>query len=94
MDLIGNDAVLVTHDGEVVSVDSLTGKITVFYFAAAWCGDCRKFTPMLRDFYVHAHRLGIEIVLVSSDPDESQRAAHMRDSHGPWLSLRSVILYG
>lgn len=33
------------------AAEALTGKVVALYFSAHWCGDCVRFTPILKDFY-------------------------------------------
>ena len=40
----------------------LRGKVTVFFFWAHWCGDCRKQRPILLDLYRKYNGKGLEIV--------------------------------
>ena len=40
----------------------LRGKVTVFFFWAHWCPDCRKQRPILMDLYEKYHAEGLEIV--------------------------------
>lgn len=44
------------------TVADLRGKVTVFFFWAHWCSDCRKQRPILMDLYERYHVKGLEIV--------------------------------
>eukprot|EP01116_Phalansterium_solitarium_P015411 TRINITY_DN34047_c0_g1_i1.p1 TRINITY_DN34047_c0_g1~~TRINITY_DN34047_c0_g1_i1.p1 ORF type:complete len:186 (+),score=25.62 TRINITY_DN34047_c0_g1_i1:24-581(+) len=68
---------------------SLSGKTIGLYFSAAWCGPCRQFTPILKDFHQDLTDDGkpFEIVFVSSDRSVRDQIAYMKSEHGPWLTL-------
>ncbi|CAF2639132.1 unnamed protein product [Rotaria sp. Silwood2] len=62
------------------------GKIIGLYFSAHWCGPCRKFTPLLTEFYKsHAEKKNFEIIFISSDNDEDSFKEYYKDM--PWLAL-------
>ncbi len=60
------------------------------YFSAGWCGPCRKFTPRLRDFYnqTKSSHDRYEIIFVSSDRNERDMQAYMKEAAMPWPALR------
>ncbi len=57
------------------------------YFSAHWCPPCRKFTPVLADFYKKVNENGkqLEIVFVSLDNDPDQFKEYYDQM--PWLTL-------
>ncbi|CAF1099454.1 unnamed protein product [Rotaria sp. Silwood1] len=62
------------------------GKIIGLYFSAHWCPPCRKFTPILVEFYkTHAEKKNFEIIFISSDRDENSFNEYYNDM--PWLVL-------
>uniref|UniRef100_A0A914XDZ6 Thioredoxin domain-containing protein n=1 Tax=Plectus sambesii TaxID=2011161 RepID=A0A914XDZ6_9BILA len=71
--------------GEVALKDKIVG----IYFSAHWCGPCRHFTPVLKDFYDALIKNGaeFEIVFVSSDGSEDDLKKYMEESHGNWYFL-------
>merc|ERR1712137_512795 len=78
--------VLRKPDGSAAGPEAIGGKILGLYFSAHWCPPCRAFTPQLADFYrnLKAQRDDFEIIFVSSDKTEEERAY---SSSMPWLSI-------
>ncbi|GFZ10482.1 hypothetical protein Acr_21g0010810 [Actinidia rufa] len=75
-----------------VPVGSLTGKTVGLYFSAQWCLPGIKFTPKLISIYEKIKELVVgnenedfEIVLVSSDRDQTEFVSHFNSM--PWLAL-------
>lgn len=70
---------------EVLNTDDTS--IVALYFSAHWCPPCKRFTPMLTDFYNAAKeaKCGIEIVFVSSDRNQEE----FDEYYGamPWLAM-------
>lgn len=63
--------------------------LTLLYFTASWCPPCKRFTPMLQDFYARANSKStrVEILFVpceaSTDPAENAaQAKEYYDSKG------------
>ena len=81
-------ATLQTKTGEKRSLTSYP-KVVLLYFSAHWCPPCRKFTPLLRDFYeeVNDENKQVEIVFVSADKTVEEHAKYFSDSHGDWLTV-------
>lgn len=74
----------------LVSTLALTGKesaiVSIFFFDCFRCPPCRRFTPLLIDFYnKHAAEKKFEIIFVSSDSDEESFEDYYKDM--PWLKL-------
>lgn len=61
-------------------------KYFAFYQSAMWCPPCRKFTPVLVDFYNKQKRRGaaFELVFVSSDRSEDDMADYMSEYNMTW----------
>lgn len=82
---------LVKKSKEQVSVDeALADKEVVgFYFSAHWCPPCRRFTPILADFYEELMEASspFEIIFVSSDRSEDALFDYMNEAHGDWLAV-------
>ena len=64
-------------------------KLIGLYFSAAWCPECRKFTPKLVAYYnkVAAAHPEFEVLFISNDKSPSAMEAYMRDSQMPWPAL-------
>merc|ERR1712087_760996 len=73
--------------GETSTADALAGKTVGIYFSAHWCPPCRGFTPQLVESYntMTAAGKAFEIVLVSSDRDESAFSEYFGEM--PWLAV-------
>ncbi|MGZ5503441.1 MAG: thioredoxin-like domain-containing protein [Chthoniobacterales bacterium] len=77
---------LSTFNDEVLDKKKLIG----LYFSAHWCSPCRKFTPMLVDYYnrVAAAHPEFEILFISNDRSGPAMEAYMRDAQMPWPAVR------
>ena len=64
-------------------------KVVLLYFSAHWCPPCRKFTPLLREFYdeVNDENKQVEVVFVSSDKSAEEHEKYFSESHGDWLTV-------
>ena len=82
-----NDSTLLTN-GEPKTVplaDALGGKEFVLLYASAhWCPPCRKFTPMLANWY-RTMKISVEVVFLSCDHDEQGFQGYFREQ--PWLAV-------
>jgi len=82
-------ATLTKADGS--TIDAATAlqqkELVLYYFSAHWCPPCRRFTPMLAEFYKEASQLGVEVVFVSGDQSEDAMISYMKESHGDWLAV-------
>lgn len=72
---------------EISPTEALAGKDHVLmYFSAHWCPPCRRFTPILIEFY---NKLGqeknFEIIFCSLDHDEAEYKEYTADM--PWLCM-------
>lgn len=65
-------------------------KLIALYFAGRWCGQCRKFTPELVDYYnrVAAAHPEFEIVFVSSDRSAAAMEKYMSEGNMPWPAVK------
>jgi nucleoredoxin len=60
------------------------------YFSASWCGPCKRFTPVLADWYLKQRQGNIdpsvfEVLFVSADRNQSDFAAYSADM--PWKTV-------
>ncbi|XP_057259448.1 nucleoredoxin-like protein 1 [Pezoporus wallicus] len=73
---------------------ALENKVLLLYFGSARCPRCRRFAPLLRDFFLrltdefHVERASqLGLVYVSRDETEEQRRAFLRAMPERWLAL-------
>ncbi|MHB8483288.1 MAG: peroxiredoxin family protein [Nitrospiria bacterium] len=55
--------------GDIISLDSLRGKIVLVNFWATWCAPCRSEMPSMEELYRSFDRRNFEILAISSDED-------------------------
>ncbi len=61
-----------------------------FYFSAAWCGPCQKYTPKLVKFYNLMKHLGyknFELIFVSQDHSRKKMKKYVIEKQMKWLVL-------
>ena len=81
----------ILRQNEIIKSDELRlhdNKIICLYFSASWCAPCKKFTPLLIDFYNEINSDNnhlLEIVFVSADVDEKSFQEYY--STMPWLAV-------
>ena len=88
--------------GELVSLASLKGKVTIIDFWASWCRPCRIENPNLVRLYKRMHDKGLEIVGVSLDKNQSSWARAIEDDGLSWNHVSNLkywqdpiaLLYG
>ena len=91
-----------TPNGELVSLVSLKGKVTIIDFWASWCRPCRIENPNLVRLYKRMHDKGLEIVGVSLDKNKSSWARAIEDDGLSWNHVSNLkywqdpiaLLYG
>lgn len=67
--------------------EALEGKTVALYFSAHWCGPCREFTPILKDFYEELEEQNFEIVFISFDESEEELKEYLAEAHGDWYHI-------
>ena len=83
---------IINQEGDNVEWESITGagKYLCLYYSAHWCPPCRKFTPMLAEFYKKLKSTdkgkNAEFIFVSSDSDEASFKDYYKEM--PWLALQ------
>ncbi len=91
-----------TPTGEIISLASLKGKVTIIDFWAAWCRPCRIENPNLVRLYKRMHHKGLEIVGVSLDKNKSSWLRAIEDDGLNWNHVSNLkywqepiaLLYG
>eukprot|EP01059_Diplonema_ambulator_P009352 TRINITY_DN19201_c0_g5_i1.p1 TRINITY_DN19201_c0_g5~~TRINITY_DN19201_c0_g5_i1.p1 ORF type:complete len:333 (+),score=84.79 TRINITY_DN19201_c0_g5_i1:60-1001(+) len=80
--------VLLKRDGTTVEKSVLDGKYVLLYFSAHWCPPCRKFTPVLKQFWedYSSQRSDLAIVFISSDRDELEFKEYF-SHHGDYYAI-------
>lgn len=65
-------------------------KFYIFYYSASWCGPCHQYTPSLVSFYekVKPGNKNFEIVLITSDSEESAMEGYIKEKKMPWPVLK------
>lgn len=79
---------LVNAKGEEVSRDELKGKVVGIYFSAHWCPPCRTFTPSLVAFHEKNAGADFEIVFVSFDNSENEKAEYIKGDKIKFLTVK------
>jgi len=89
-------------EGEIFSLESLKGKVTIIDFWASWCRPCRIENPNLVRLYKRMHDKGLEIVGVSLDKSKVNWERAIEDDGLIWNHVSSLqywkepiaVLYG
>jgi len=89
-------------EGEILSLESLKGKVTIIDFWASWCRPCRIENPNLVRLYKRMHNKGLEIVGVSLDKSKVNWERAIEDDGLIWNHVSSLqywkepiaVLYG
>lgn len=88
MEIFAGKRLLDIEGREVYPSSALNNKVVGLFFSAGWCPPCRRFLPLLVDFYqglVDA-KSPLEIVFISSDATVEDMNEY-RHHHGNWLAL-------
>lgn len=74
---------------KIVECSSLDADIYGLYFSAHWCPPCRKFTPVLVDFYNDMKKSDkkLEIIFASLDKSEDAMFEYMEETKMPWFAM-------
>jgi thiol-disulfide isomerase/thioredoxin len=73
--------------GQVLSSDSLKGKVVLVNFWATWCPYCRKEMPAIDDFWHDYRGKGFEVVSISVDDTPDKIAAWMKDKDYAFMAV-------
>ncbi|PHX79990.1 MAG: hypothetical protein CK541_02315 [Opitutia bacterium] len=77
---------LIDANGKAVDLTTLKNKTVAVYCSAHWCPPCRIFTPQLVRF-ANANKTKLAVVFISSDKDEAQMFAYMKETKMPWPAV-------
>ena len=77
---------LVDAAGKTVDLATLKNKTVAVYCSAHWCPPCRAFTPQLVQF-ANDNKDQLAVVFVSSDRDQEQMFAYMKETKMPWPAV-------
>jgi len=88
--------------GEILSLESMKGKVTIIDFWASWCRPCRIENPNLVRLYKRMHDKGLEIISVSLDKSKASWIQGIEDDGLIWNHVSSLkywkepvaLLYG
>ncbi len=78
---------LMTLDGQMVSLESLKGKVVLLDFWATWCPPCRMSIPALIEFYEEYKSSGVEVVGISVDQNPSVVSDFAQKKEIPYMVL-------
>lgn len=87
---IAPDFILLTPEGEEVSLYEVKGKLKIIDFWASWCGPCRLENPTMVQLYQDFKERGLAIVSVSLDTDKKKWVEAIRKDGMPWIHVSSL----
>lgn len=79
-----------TPAGDMLSLKSKMGKVTIVEFWASWCRPCRVENPNLVRTYKKYHDQGLEIVAVSLDKDKASWVKAIADDGLDWNHVSNL----
>lgn len=82
------DSSLIDSFGSIFTKKDFIGKFTALYFSANWCPPCKRFTPILNEFYsLHSMEKNFEVVFVSKDKTEAEFQRYLEGMHWPAIAF-------
>ena len=90
LDVAKLQKLLVNSQGVKVEGSLVKKRYIMLYYSASWCPPCKKFTPLLIDFYrsTSADKRDFEIILIGGDYSAKKMYQYMIDYKLPWLALQ------
>ena len=76
-----------TLDGDDFNLEKYKGKVVLVDFWATWCPPCVAEVPNIKAAYEKYHKLGFEVVGISSDRDREDLEKFVREREIPWVNL-------
>jgi len=70
---------VVLPTGQLLTSDSLKGRVVLVNFWATWCPYCRKEKPVIDSFWKDTRSRGFEVISISVDDPPEKIAAWMQD---------------
>jgi peroxiredoxin len=74
-------------NGELLSLQSLNGKVVILDFWASWCGPCKSTNKELSKIYKKYKAKGLEIFSVSVDTDSIKWKKAIIDQKLTWMQV-------
>lgn len=80
-------------NGEILSLATLKGKVTIIDFWAAWCKPCRAENPNVVAVYNEYHEKGLEIISISLDKNKEDWVAAIAADQMNWHHISSLAYF-
>lgn len=88
------DIVLVTDEHpDGLRLSSMRGGYVLLEFWASWCPDCQRETQALKDIYATFAPLGLTVVGISFDEDETEWRTYITENDMDWLQHRETVAW-
>lgn len=89
---VAPDFTLTSDKGKDVTFSKVysQNKVTMIDFWASWCVPCRKFNPVLKEFYGKYHKKGFEVLAVSLDNDKEAWLKAIKADQLSWLHVSDL----
>ncbi len=78
---------------EIVSLESLRGKVVLIDFWASWCGPCISEMPNVKKAYAKYHAKGFEVYGVSLDKDKDKWLGAIQRLEMPWVHVSDLKMW-
>jgi len=80
-------------NGDIISLSSKKGKVTIIDFWAAWCKPCREENPNVLAVYNEYHSKGLEIISVSLDKSKEDWIAAIEADQMIWNHISTLSYF-